>query len=529
MSNNKFWGNKEEVEKSMHIHAINNSITTGFCTFSVTGKTFVEQNWYHCMSCFPDDFHSGVCEVCVQKCHVGHDVSRNPKYSSFYCDCGAGETDCGTRNKFDCKCLAGKDATSSSFHSNSSINSYSPSSSFNSGSADSSHPTSHTANSFSISNSFNPGTLTTFSLHNFHPAAAPSTLNGRLSNTQNNYNNFNLPPQSLSTPPKINDTHSASLYLSELNRHKEASTLNSVVTNTTSNQNFISNLAPSASGDTNFINSLSVPLTKSTSSGVGHTHTPTQHSLASTPLFSSPQSLHAPSVLTTNTANTSDTNSSLLSFFSNSPSSENGVPLTDKQGVGRMGLKTSSSSSSSSAPSSSITSSLSSSSSSSSPPASQSTASTTSSSSSSNNRNSNNPPPSSSPPSGSVLSAAAEDHSNSLDPMMEESFSVENLTNKTGAPLMNRMMSANHRTTTTSSDAHRSNSTSSSTPVNEEDSMLIETTSNAHHTGSLLPSKTAMPMPHLTTSSAISNTSTTSSRSGTAPSANSSWMDGNHR
>ena len=67
------------------------------CTFTVTQKEFINQHWYHCHTCKMLD-GVGVCNICAQVCHRGHDVTYS-KYGSFFCDCGANEN--GT-----CKALA---------------------------------------------------------------------------------------------------------------------------------------------------------------------------------------------------------------------------------------------------------------------------------------------------------------------------------------------------------------------------------------------------------------------------------------
>jgi hypothetical protein len=62
------------------------------CTYTVTGKNFVQQKWYFCYTCgFVDS--EGVCEGCANVCHKGHSLSavRGVEYGSgFFCDCGSG-------------------------------------------------------------------------------------------------------------------------------------------------------------------------------------------------------------------------------------------------------------------------------------------------------------------------------------------------------------------------------------------------------------------------------------------------------
>lgn len=59
------------------------------CTFTTTQKEFINQHWYHCHTCKMLD-GVGVCNVCAQVCHRGHDVTYS-KHGSFFCDCGANE------------------------------------------------------------------------------------------------------------------------------------------------------------------------------------------------------------------------------------------------------------------------------------------------------------------------------------------------------------------------------------------------------------------------------------------------------
>jgi len=74
------------------------------CTFSQTGKTFVDQLWWRCQTCWPNREEIGCCEVCAKVCHQGHIVRANNIASPFYCDCGAGT------GPNPCKCLSEKKA-----------------------------------------------------------------------------------------------------------------------------------------------------------------------------------------------------------------------------------------------------------------------------------------------------------------------------------------------------------------------------------------------------------------------------------
>eukprot|EP00128_Syssomonas_multiformis_P017414 Colp12_sorted_trinity150504_noHs@19596 len=55
------------------------------CTCKEHGRTFVEQEWYHCTACYKDPA-SGCCRVCAQACHKGHTL-QGPHKSKFRCDC----------------------------------------------------------------------------------------------------------------------------------------------------------------------------------------------------------------------------------------------------------------------------------------------------------------------------------------------------------------------------------------------------------------------------------------------------------
>ena len=85
---------KHSKSKKSHNHKSKKSNTPPppkiepYCTYSVTGETYGEQKWYHCRTCGLTG-NSGICEICVKKCHAGHDVTFY-KYSDtqrFYCDC----------------------------------------------------------------------------------------------------------------------------------------------------------------------------------------------------------------------------------------------------------------------------------------------------------------------------------------------------------------------------------------------------------------------------------------------------------
>ena len=70
------------------------------CTYSNTGRNYIEQKWYHCRTCgLVGDL--GCCEACARTCHEqrGHDVFFDG-IGKCFCDCGAGEGRCR------CLCLA---------------------------------------------------------------------------------------------------------------------------------------------------------------------------------------------------------------------------------------------------------------------------------------------------------------------------------------------------------------------------------------------------------------------------------------
>lgn len=62
------------------------------CTYTVSGRTYVLQDWYICLTCFAGDKTLGCCLACAKSCHHGHDVRLAPHCPSrFFCDCGAGD------------------------------------------------------------------------------------------------------------------------------------------------------------------------------------------------------------------------------------------------------------------------------------------------------------------------------------------------------------------------------------------------------------------------------------------------------
>ena len=72
------------------------------CTFTISKKEFMTQHWYYCHTCkFVDRI--GVCTICANVCHKGHDLSY-AKFGSFFCDCGAKEDQ-------SCKALKKREST----------------------------------------------------------------------------------------------------------------------------------------------------------------------------------------------------------------------------------------------------------------------------------------------------------------------------------------------------------------------------------------------------------------------------------
>ena len=81
------------------------------CTFNLTKKQFTKQFWYSCYTCVYSS-NAGCCLTCAATCHKGHNLSE-PRYSDFFCDCGAGELTDGKKEPF--KCLYYQKTVSRSF------------------------------------------------------------------------------------------------------------------------------------------------------------------------------------------------------------------------------------------------------------------------------------------------------------------------------------------------------------------------------------------------------------------------------
>jgi len=66
---------------------IDNCVRNNICTYSITGKKYVRQTWFHCFTCGLVD-NIGCCESCSKVCHEGHILSQPQTQGGFYCDCG---------------------------------------------------------------------------------------------------------------------------------------------------------------------------------------------------------------------------------------------------------------------------------------------------------------------------------------------------------------------------------------------------------------------------------------------------------
>eukprot|EP01125_Pyxidicula_operculata_P004215 TRINITY_DN1624_c0_g1_i3.p1 TRINITY_DN1624_c0_g1~~TRINITY_DN1624_c0_g1_i3.p1 ORF type:complete len:788 (+),score=138.75 TRINITY_DN1624_c0_g1_i3:44-2407(+) len=78
----------EELNKELHVmwDRFAYAISSGICTYSVTSNSFVHQVYYKCFTCGLIE-ERGICEVCAETCHFGHNLSK-PLFSNFFCDCG---------------------------------------------------------------------------------------------------------------------------------------------------------------------------------------------------------------------------------------------------------------------------------------------------------------------------------------------------------------------------------------------------------------------------------------------------------
>ena len=83
------------IIESISFLEIEEKTNPDLCTYLKTGNSFLVQEYFRCYTCGLDEKkHAGVCKVCVNTCHVGHDV-KFTKNGRFYCDCGQeGEKSC---------------------------------------------------------------------------------------------------------------------------------------------------------------------------------------------------------------------------------------------------------------------------------------------------------------------------------------------------------------------------------------------------------------------------------------------------
>lgn len=71
------------------LQAVNPSFIPGPCTFNQTGKKYMDQPFYRCITCGLVE-PNGCCQQCASICHQGHQLVPAGILSSF-CDCGSGE------------------------------------------------------------------------------------------------------------------------------------------------------------------------------------------------------------------------------------------------------------------------------------------------------------------------------------------------------------------------------------------------------------------------------------------------------
>jgi hypothetical protein len=60
--------------------------TKSICTASVTGKTYLSQEYWACETCWPNQPTLGCCIVCKDSCHKGHRLTSRHS-EKFFCDC----------------------------------------------------------------------------------------------------------------------------------------------------------------------------------------------------------------------------------------------------------------------------------------------------------------------------------------------------------------------------------------------------------------------------------------------------------
>eukprot|EP01122_Echinamoeba_exundans_P001546 TRINITY_DN1157_c0_g1_i2.p1 TRINITY_DN1157_c0_g1~~TRINITY_DN1157_c0_g1_i2.p1 ORF type:complete len:533 (-),score=55.13 TRINITY_DN1157_c0_g1_i2:255-1853(-) len=69
---------------------VQEAIDAGKCTYTVTENNYFNQLVFRCRTCNLVDAEGlGMCAVCKDICHKGHDIIVEPKLAGFFCDCGA--------------------------------------------------------------------------------------------------------------------------------------------------------------------------------------------------------------------------------------------------------------------------------------------------------------------------------------------------------------------------------------------------------------------------------------------------------
>lgn len=76
-------GLKEVIEQHNATHK---------CTYELSLRSYLKQKWYRCETCWPGEMQCGVCIGCAMRCHKNHKLIATSSESSFFCDCGAGDS-----------------------------------------------------------------------------------------------------------------------------------------------------------------------------------------------------------------------------------------------------------------------------------------------------------------------------------------------------------------------------------------------------------------------------------------------------
>lgn len=71
------------------------------CSYNSTRKNYTAQFWYSCRTCTGYSSDIGCCLACAVSCHKDHQLD-GPKYSNFFCDCGANGMTDGKKEPFKC-------------------------------------------------------------------------------------------------------------------------------------------------------------------------------------------------------------------------------------------------------------------------------------------------------------------------------------------------------------------------------------------------------------------------------------------